>query len=82
MDDHERRAAGMAARTPNRSIPASASANVDASGTVGPEPITLGSSSTGEITSEIASVVTGHRAAAASRPPLTADRCLRTAFNS
>ncbi len=52
---------------------------VDGSATPGPEPITLRSSPT---TSEIASVTTWPRQLAASRPPLTADRCLRTAFSS
>ena len=45
----------------------------------GPEPMTLRSSPT---TSEIASVTTRPRHAAASRPPLTADRCLRTVFSA
>ena len=50
------------------------------SGTVGPEAITAGSSPG---TSLIASVTTrAGRAAAASRPPLIAERCLRTQFIS
>jgi hypothetical protein len=49
------------------------------SGTVGPDPITDRSSPT---TSEIASVSTGADVASARRPPLIADRCLRTPFNS
>ncbi len=59
-----------------------ASPKVDGSATVGPEPITLGSSSTGAITSEMASVRVSPRHAAASRPPLMRDRCLRTQFSS
>ena len=59
---------------------ASASANVVGSGTVGPDAITDGSSPG---TSEIASVTTrAGAAAAASRPPLIAERCLRTQFIS
>ena len=51
-----------------------------ASGTVGPEPITAGSSPG---TSLIARVTTrAGAAAAARRPPLIADRCFRTAFIS
>ena len=42
--------------------------------------MTEGSSGTGPTTSEIASVTTAPRAAAASQPPLMADRCLRTQF--
>ena len=57
-----------------------ASATVEGSGTVGPEPMTSGSSPT---TSEIISVssVAG-KAACASWPPLIRLRCLRTAFIS
>ncbi len=63
---------------PKRSTTASASAKVLASGTVGPEPITAGSSPG---TSEITSVTTlAGCAAAARRPPLIAERCLRTTF--
>ncbi len=59
---------------------ASASANVVGSGTVGPDAITEGSSPG---TSEIASVTTrAGDAAAASRPPLIAERCFRTQFIS
>ena len=47
---------------------------VDGSGTVGPDPMTLRSSPT---TSDIARHTVGPGAAAASRPPLTADKCLR-----
>ena len=55
---------------------ARASAKVVGSGTVGPEAITAGSSPG---TSEIAKVTTrAGAAAAASRPPLIAERCLRT----
>ena len=57
----------------------SASAKVVGSGTVGPEPITAGSSPG---TSEISRLTT--RAgwqAAPSLPPLMAERCLRTAFD-
>ncbi len=54
---------------------ARASAKVLGSGTVGPEPITEGSSPT---TSEIASVSTRAGVAAARRPPLIAERCFRT----
>ncbi len=56
-----------------------ASRNVVASGTVGPDPMTLGSSPT---TSEIANVRHAPGAAAASHPPLIADRCLRTVLSS
>ena len=59
-----------------------ASANVDGSGTVGPEPMTLGSSSIGATTSEIASVSVRPAHAAARRPPLMPDRCLRTQLSS
>ena len=52
------------------------------SGTVGPEPITLGSSSIGATTSEIASVSVRPAHAAARRPPLMPDRCLRTQLSS
>ena len=59
---------------------ARASAKLVGSGTVGPEAITAGSSPG---TSEIARVNTeAGEAAAASRPPLIADRCFRTAFIS
>ena len=61
---------------------ASASSHVDASGAVGPDPMTPGSSRTGPTTSESANVTTSQRAAAARPPPFTADRCLRTAFSS
>ena len=55
---------------------ARASAKVVGSGTVGPEAMTAGSSPG---TSEIASVtICAGAAAAASRPPLIAERCLRT----
>ena len=65
---------------PYFSSTASASANVVGSGTVGPEAITAGSSPG---TSEMTSVTTCAGAqAAASRPPLIADRCLRTQFIS
>ena len=57
---------------------ARASAKVVGSGTVGPEPITAGSSPG---TSEIRRLTTrAGCAAAARRPPLIAERCLRTAF--
>ena len=65
--------------TPKRSTYAHASRNVVGSGTVGPEPITLRSSPT---TSEIARHTVGPAAAAASRPPLTADRCFRMVFSA
>jgi hypothetical protein len=59
---------------------ASASTAVVGSATVGPEAITAGSSPG---TSEIARVSTrAGQAAAASRPPLIAERCLRTQFIS
>ncbi len=59
---------------------ARASAKVVGSGTVGPEAITAGSSPG---TSLIASVTTrAGLAAAASLPPLMAERCLRTQFIS
>ena len=59
---------------------ARASAKVVGSGTVGPEAITAGSSPG---TSEIARVTTrAGAAAAASRPPLIAERCLRTVLIS
>ena len=59
---------------------ARASAKVVGSGTVGPLPITAGSSPG---TSLIASVTTrAGAAAAASRPPLMADKCFRTTFIS
>ncbi len=58
---------------------ASASANVVGSGTVGPDPITAGSSF---VTSDRASVTIRARVAAASRPPLTAERCFRTQLTS
>ncbi len=72
-------AAGNTSRPPARITMSSASAKRLASGTVGPEPMTAGSSPT---TSEIASVTTGTVEAAASHPPLTADRCLRTVLSS
>ena len=57
---------------------ARASAKVVGSGTVGPEPITAGSSPG---TSEIRRLTTrAGCAAAAKRPPLIAERCFRTAF--
>ena len=56
---------------------ASASTKVVGSATVGPEPITLGSSAIGPCTSEIASVRL-RRASAPRRPPFTADRCFLT----
>ncbi len=52
---------------------------MDGSGTVGPDPITLRSSPT---TSEIARHTVGPAAAAARRPPFTADRCLRTVLRA
>ena len=59
---------------------ARASSKLVGSGTVGPEAITAGSSPG---TSEIAIVTTrAGIAAAASRPPLIAERCLRTALIS
>ena len=59
---------------------ASASASVVGSGTVGPLAITAGSSpGTSEISSD---TVRAGNAAAASRPPLIAERCLRTQFIS
>ena len=59
---------------------ARASAKVVGSGTVGPEAMTAGSSPG---TSEIAKVTTrAGAAAAASRPPLIAERCLRTVLIS
>ncbi len=65
---------------PNFNRIAMASADVVGSGTVGPDPMTDGSSSG---TSEIISVTTRAGAAAsASRPPLIEDRCLRTQFIS
>ena len=65
---------------PYLSSTARASAKVEASGTVGPEAMTAGSSPG---TSEITRVTSrAGWAAAASRPPLMADRCLRTAFIS
>ena len=65
---------------PNRFRIDSASAQVLASGTVGPLAMTEGSSPG---TSLMASVTTRAGAqASASRPPLTADRCLRTQFIS
>ena len=48
-------------------------------GTVGPDPITDGSSPT---TSEIANVLTGTLAVAANHPPLMAERCLRTVLSA
>ena len=65
---------------PYLSSTARASAKVEASGTVGPEAMTAGSSPG---TSEITRVTSrAGWAAAASRPPLMADRCLRTVFIS
>ena len=59
---------------------ARASASVVGSGTVGPEPITAGSSPG---TSEIASVTSRAGCArAAKRPPLMRERCLRTVLIS
>ena len=59
---------------------ARASAKVVGSGTVGPEPM-MERSSPG--TSEITRVTTfAGKAAAARRPPLMAERCLRTQFIS
>ena len=72
-------AGGNAPRPPRVSSTSSASANVLGSGIVGPDPITDKSSPT---TSEITSVMTGPAVAAASLPPLIADRCLRTALSS
>ncbi len=65
---------------PRRASTARTSASVLGSATVGPEPITDGSSPG---TSDTTSVSTAAGAAAsASLPPLIADRCLRTAFIS
>ena len=65
---------------PYRARTARASASVVGSGTVGPEPMVAGSSPG---TSEMSSVTTrAGQAAAASRPPLMALRCLRTQFIS
>ncbi len=59
---------------------ARASARVVGSGTVGPEPITLGSSPG---TSEMATAIRRAGCArSASRPPLMRERCLRTTFIS
>ncbi len=77
-DNRARTRAGRS--SPNRATSARASAKLVASGTVGPEAITAGSSPG---TSLIASVTTrAGEAAAASRPPLIAERCFRTAFIS
>ena len=75
-----RTAAGTLSRMPYRSSTAAASRKVDGSGAAGPEPITSGLS---PITSETSSASTfaGH-ARRASRPPLIADKCLRTALIS
>src|SRR4051794_6026114 len=63
---------------PYFSSTARASAKVDASATVGPEAMMAGSSPG---TSEMTSVSTrAGWAAAARRPPLMAERCLRTMF--
>ena len=65
---------------PIRARIALASAKVVGSGTVGPDAMAEGSSPG---TSEISSVTTlAGAAAAASRPPLMADKCLRTQFIS
>ena len=59
---------------------ARASASVEGSATVGPEPITAGSSPG---TSEMAMVATlAGKACRASRPPLMRERCLRTVLIS
>ncbi len=63
-----------------RRTTSSASANVDGSATVGPEAMTAGSSPG---TSEMAKVTTSAgRHAKASRPPVMAERCLRTQLMS
>src|SRR5690242_9015797 len=72
-------AAGYADSPPNRCTIAQASRYVLASATVGPDAITLGSS---PITSEIASARQTPRLRAARRPPLIADKCLRTVFRA
>ncbi len=72
-------AGGNESSPPNRASRDTASPNVLGSATVGPDPMRLRSSPT---TSETASVSTGAAAAAASCPPLMADRCLRTVFSS
>ncbi len=65
---------------PWRSSTARASASVEGSATVGPEPMTAGSSPG---TSEITRVTSrAGWAAAARRPPLIAERCLRRQFIS
>ena len=71
---------GAGASMPYLARMARASALLDGSATVGPEAITDGSSPG---TSEIISATTlAGAAASASRPPLMAERCLRTAFIS
>ena len=76
---------GVSPRPPSGAIPLAAStrrasASVVGSGTVGPDAMVAGSSPG---TSEIASVtVRAGKAAAASRPPFTADMCLRTVLIS
>ena len=67
------------ASPPKRRRMSSASRKVVASGTVGPDPMTLGSSPT---TSEMANVRQAPGAAAASHPPLLAERCFLTVFSS
>ena len=63
-----------------RATMARASASVVGSGTVGPEPITAGSSPG---TSEMATATSGAgNACCASRPPLMRERCLRTVLTS
>ena len=74
-------AGGRSDSTSCRRSTSIASANVESSPVVGPDPITTGSSSTGTHTSEMASV-TERPARAASWPPLIADRCRRTRFSS
>ena len=71
-----RRRAGRADSAPRSPAHRRASSG---SGTVGPEPITAGSSPG---TSEIASVSTARVRAPARRPPLMRERCLRTVFIS
>ena len=73
--------AGIADATPEVRTTVSASAKVVGSPTVGPDPMTDGSSATGPCTSEIAQV-TDCPATAARRPPLMAERCFRTEFRS
>ncbi len=73
-------AAASGSRIAWRATTSRASAKVEGSGTVGPLAITSGSSPG---TSEMARVTTrAGCAAAASRPPEKADRCLRTRFMS